>query len=112
MQNRPDSEYAPGGDTVQMHRTEEALRQASHDGSISFEPAPDLGCFYIVHLFNLTRPIETSAQAENARRHGKPYVLSSVYWDLDAAVPWSAHGLGEGWRLRLGFLRGRIRARI
>lgn len=91
MQNRPDTVTNPGGDTVQMERTAQFLRGLGHRVDYSFALTPDLGQYDIVHLFNLTRPIETHAQAKNARSQRKPYVLSSVYWDLEAAVPWSAY---------------------
>lgn len=91
VQNRRDTESAPGGDTVQMDWTVRFLRERGHDVAVSFETQPDLTGFDIVHLFNLTRPLETYTQAENARRRSKPIVLSSVYWDLDAAIPYHAH---------------------
>lgn len=74
-----------------MERTAQFLRELGHRVDISFDLAPDLRQYDVVHLFNLTRPVETHIQALNAKRQGKPYVLSSVYWDLDAAVPWSAY---------------------
>lgn len=91
IQNRPDTPTNPGGDTVQMERTAQFLRELGHRVDISFELSPDLRQYDVIHLFNLTRPFETHAQAINAKRQGKPYVLSSVYWDLEAAVPWSAY---------------------
>ena len=101
MQNRPDSEANPGGDTVQMEQTVRALRHAGHEVTISFELNSDLSGFDLVHLFNLTRPFETFDQAENAKRQATPYVLSSVYWDLDAAVPWHAYEFPRNWWRRL-----------
>lgn len=91
MQNRPDSLTHPGGDTVQMDRTAVFLRAQGHRVDISFEPTPDLRAYDVVHLFNLTRPLETQAQATNAARQHRPFILSSVYWDLESAVPWSAY---------------------
>lgn len=90
MQNRPDSPTHPGGDTVQMEETAKFLRAAGHSVTIDFGLSPDLSGCDIVHLFNLTRPVETLAQARNAIAKGKPYALSSVYWDLESAVPPSA----------------------
>ncbi|MBX3394548.1 MAG: glycosyltransferase family 4 protein [Phycisphaerae bacterium] len=91
MQNRPDSLTHPGGDTVQMERTAAFLRDQGHRIDISLESAPDLRAYDLVHMFNLTRPLETHAQAVNAVRQRKPYLLSSVYWNLESAVPWSAY---------------------
>ena len=97
VQNRADSETCPGGDTVQMDWTMRFLRERGHDVCLSFDSDLDLSGFDVVHLFNLTRPIETFAQAENARRQSKPMVLSSVYWDLASAVPWHAHPFPRNW---------------
>lgn len=91
MLNRTDSERCPGGDTVQMEATARFLRDSGHGVTVSFELQPDLTGVDLVHLFNLTRPNETAAQAEHARRGGKPYVLSSVYWDIENVVPWHAY---------------------
>ena len=101
MQNRPDSETHPGGDTVQMEWTARFLRSLGHEVVISFELEPDLDGFDLVHLFNLTRPHETFVQAENARRQSKTYVLSSVYWDLESAVPWHAYEFPRNWWRRM-----------
>ncbi|MFQ5410670.1 MAG: glycosyltransferase [Phycisphaerae bacterium] len=97
VQNRADSETCPGGDTVQMEWTVRFLRERGYDVCLSFDSDLDLSGFDVVHLFNLTRPIETLAQAENARRQSKPMVLSSVYWDLASAVPWHAHPFPRNW---------------
>ncbi len=108
MQNRPDAYERPGGDTIQMDRTIRALREAGHDVDLSLEAEPDLGGgtsttstadtarggtvkYALVYLFNLTTPGWTAQQARNALRRGVPYVLSSVYWDLESAVPWRAY---------------------
>lgn len=101
IQNRPDTETNPGGDTVQMEQTARALRESGHKVTISFDLNPDLSGFDLVHLFNLTRPFETFVQAENTRNQMKPYVLSSVYWDLEAAVPWYAYEFPRNWWRRL-----------
>ena len=77
------------------------LREQGHKARISIELEPDLGDCDVVHLFNLTRPYETFIQAENARAHSKPYVLSSVYWDLDSAVPWNAYEFPRNWWRRV-----------
>ncbi len=91
MLNRTDSDRCPGGDTVQMEATAQFLRDSGHRVTVSFELQPNLAGVDLVHLFNLTRPHETAAQADHVRRGGKPYVLSSVYWDLEDVVPWHAY---------------------
>ncbi|MFH1420017.1 MAG: glycosyltransferase [Planctomycetota bacterium] len=100
VQNRPDSAENPGGDTVQMDWTVRFLRELGHDVEVSFDLRPDLHGYDLVHLFNLTRPFQTLAQAENANRHGKPYILSSIYWDIEGAIPWHAYEF-PSWLLRL-----------
>lgn len=97
IQNRPDTATHPGGDTVQMERTAQFLRDIGHRVEISCELEPDLSPYDVIHLFNLTRPAETAVQAENARRQRKPRVLSSVYWDLESAVPWSGYEFPRSW---------------
>ncbi|MBN2559421.1 MAG: glycosyltransferase [Phycisphaerae bacterium] len=101
IQNRPDSMENPGGDTVQMDWTARYLRKLGHEATVSFDLTPDLAGYDLVHLFNLTRPFETLEQAENARRQAKPYVLSSVYWDLESAIPWRAYAFPGRWLRRL-----------
>lgn len=108
MQNRPDAYERPGGDTIQMDRTIRALREAGHEVDLSLDAEPELGgeastpassgkesrgpvYYNLVYLFNLTTPAWTVRQARHALRQGTPYVLSSVYWDLEAAVPWRAY---------------------
>lgn len=112
VQNRPDARSNPGGDTVQMDETVRSLRDAGHAVDVSFELRPNLEAYNVVHLFNLTRPIETFIQARNAREQDKPYTLSSVYWNLDAAIPWRAYAFpGRWWRRLPQGLRGVISRR-
>jgi glycosyltransferase involved in cell wall biosynthesis len=79
MQSRSTLFTNPGGDTIQMLKTAEALRERGCTVSISTELEPDLASYDIVHLFNLTRPQEVYPQARNARRQGRRIVLSPIY---------------------------------
>ncbi|HWL94814.1 MAG TPA: glycosyltransferase, partial [Phycisphaerae bacterium] len=90
-----------GGDTIQMERTAQFLRGLGHRVDFSFELAPMLRGYDAVHLFNLTRAPETVEQARNAARQARPYVLSSVYWDLESAVPASAYEFPRNWWRRV-----------
>lgn len=81
MQIRPDWESNPGGDVVQLRGTRDALQALGVAVSVSAELHPDLTDFDIVHTFNATRPQEPMEHCANARRQGKPVVLSTVYWD-------------------------------
>ena len=70
-----------GGDTIQVLKTAEELKRLGCVVDISLELEPDLTGYDLVHLFNLVRPQETYLQALNAKRHGKPVVLSTIYVD-------------------------------
>lgn len=61
----------------------EALRRRHGvDAVASAELEPDLRGFDAVHLFGIVRPQEVWLQARNARRQGKPVILSPVYCDV------------------------------
>jgi polysaccharide pyruvyl transferase CsaB len=81
MQIRPDWETNPGGDSIQLRGTKAELERIGVSVSVSTDLQPDLGGFDIVHAFNTTRPQESLKHCANARRQGKPAVLSTVYWD-------------------------------
>ena len=81
MQIRPDWESSPGGDSIQLRGTQAALEALGVRVSVSTDLQPDLAGFDIVHAFNTTRPQESLEHCANARRQGKPVVLSTVYWD-------------------------------
>lgn len=76
-------ETSPGGDQVQIEETARSLReQFNLDVSMSSELEPDLTTVDAVHLFGIVRPQEVWVQARNARRQGKPVLLSTVYCDV------------------------------
>ncbi len=79
MQSRTTLFTVPGGDTIQMLKTAEALRKIGCTVEISTELEPELSLYDLVHLFNLTRPQELYLQATNARRQNRNIVLSPVY---------------------------------
>jgi polysaccharide pyruvyl transferase CsaB len=82
MQVRADYEANPGGgDAVQIRATRQALTDLGVSVSLTPELRPDLADIDIVHTFHLTRPLETAEHCANARRQGKPVVLSTIYWD-------------------------------
>lgn len=91
LQSRVSLYSAPGGDTVQVERTAEALRACGVAADISLELEPDLSGYDLVHLFNLTRVHETYLQAENAKRQGRPVALSTIYWN-EEEYERQAHG--------------------
>jgi glycosyltransferase involved in cell wall biosynthesis len=74
---------SPGGDQVLLEATAHALRTYHGvDAVPSSALEPDLGGFDAVHLFGIVRPQEVWVQARNARRQGKPVLLSTVYCDV------------------------------
>uniref|UniRef100_A0A831UDC2 Glycosyltransferase n=1 Tax=Geobacter metallireducens TaxID=28232 RepID=A0A831UDC2_GEOME len=79
FQSRTTLFSVPGGDTVQVTRTAEALRAVGCQVDISTDLEPDLSDYDLVHLFNLMRPQEVCLQARNARRQGRRVALSTIY---------------------------------
>ncbi|MGE5593188.1 MAG: glycosyltransferase [Betaproteobacteria bacterium] len=86
LQSRADLLTLPAGDTIQILETKKALRALGVDADHSGDLAPDLEGYDLVHLFNLTRVAETAAQCENAVRHGKPVVVSPIYWNPEEYI--------------------------
>lgn len=93
MQIRQNVFDLAGGDTTQMLKTKEALEAKGIEVDLSLELRPDLSSYDVVHLFNLTRVQETYIQAENAKKAGKPIVLSTIYWPTEAYEKGAASGL-------------------
>ena len=87
FQTRPDHPDRPGGDRVMMEELRDRLIALGLQVDFSSETAPDLRPYEIVHLFNLELIPQTFLQAENARRHGRPYVLTPTYWTPRDAAP-------------------------
>lgn len=81
FQSRTTLFSVPGGDTIQVVKTAEALRNAGCQVDISSDLEPDLTGYDLVHLFNLIRPQEVYLQALNAKRQGKPVALSTIFVD-------------------------------
>ncbi len=79
FQSRSTLFTVPGGDTVQLTKTAESLRQLGIAVDISTELEPSLVGYDLVHLFNLMRPQEVYVQAANAKRQGKRVALSTIY---------------------------------
>lgn len=80
MQIRSNVFEVPGGDTIQMRKTKEALEALGCEVDLSLELRPDLARYDLVHLFNLTRVQETYIQVQNAVAQNKPIVFSTIYW--------------------------------
>lgn len=69
-----------GGDTVQILRTADALRDLGVDVTLDvgglLQPAP----YDILHLFHLDRPWENIPWARAATDAGVPIVVSTIWW--------------------------------
>lgn len=79
FQSRKTLFSVPGGDTVQILKTAEALREKGCQVDISTELEPDVSTYDIVHLFNLMRPQEVYLQTINAKKQGRKIALSTIY---------------------------------
>jgi hypothetical protein len=76
---RPDLVTKPGGDTRQIL----ALQRCLGPGvTLSLELRPPLWGQQLVHVFNLSRPLEPALQAAWAREAGLPVVCTPIYQDL------------------------------
>jgi glycosyltransferase involved in cell wall biosynthesis len=76
---RPDLLAKPGGDTRQILALQRCLGARS---GLSLELRPDLRGYDLVHVFNLSRPLEPYLQATHAHRAGVPVVCSPIFQDL------------------------------
>lgn len=71
----------PGGDTVQMRKTAQALRPLGFEAEITDSLAPDFKRIDLVHCFGMMDPVEPILlRAAQAREAGLPVALSTVYW--------------------------------
>lgn len=80
--SRKDYLSSPGGDTVQMLKTQEALRVLGVEVDVTLETTPDLTQYDLVHLFNIQHAPEALLQLRNAKEQKKPVAVSTIYWDL------------------------------
>ncbi len=79
MQSRTTLFTVPGGDTIQIIKTAEALREKGCVVDVSTELETDVSSYDIIHLFNLTRPQDVYLQALNAKKNNKKIALSTIY---------------------------------
>ncbi|MBB5636588.1 glycosyltransferase involved in cell wall biosynthesis [Pedobacter cryoconitis] len=79
FQSRKSLFEAPGGDTIQLHKTKEYLEKLGLQIDISIELEPDLSGYDMVHIFNLMRGQETLLQVLNAKKQNKKVALSTIY---------------------------------
>jgi len=102
---RPDLLRKPGGDTRQILTLRDELGESA---SLCLDLEPRTDGFDLVHLFNLSRPIEPFLQGRAARRMGLPLVTSTIYQDLERYNNEGRRGLGRGAYKVLGRKDGRL----
>ena len=83
MQSRKNFFELRGGDTVQLEKTKMELEKLGVEVDFSLDFEPDLSNYDLVHLSNVTRIQETYLHVKNAKKQGKPIVLSTIYWPMD-----------------------------
>ncbi|QHI72319.1 glycosyltransferase family protein [Aminipila terrae] len=82
FQTRKDYKENLAGDSIQMQKTKEYLEKIGIDVDISTKDYISLEKYDIIHIFNLTRIKESYGFTQNALKQGKPYALSTIYWDM------------------------------
>ncbi|MEA2020177.1 MAG: glycosyltransferase [Patescibacteria group bacterium] len=83
FQSRIDLFDRRGGDTVQMERTAQELNKLSVDVDIDCSPRKNLSQYDLVHLFNIDWPANVYLCARNAKKQGKPIVLSPIHHSFE-----------------------------
>jgi glycosyltransferase involved in cell wall biosynthesis len=79
MQSRATLFKGPGGDTIQLLKTKEALERLGQQVGVSLERTPDLTGYDLLHLFNLSRPQDIYSAMHHARERGRKVVLSPIH---------------------------------
>jgi len=94
MQNRMDMFKRPGGDGTQLLKTKEYLEKVGITVDLSLDLKPDLKKYDLVHIFHLDAvPDENYIRCLNAKKQGKPVVMSPIYWRVSEVS--SRYGLAE-----------------
>lgn len=86
FQNRDENAWI-GGDMVQLRKTMSTLKKIGIDSDFSSELQPDLSGYDMVHLFHLSMAW-TKYQCLNAWKQKKPIIISTIYHETDALVPY------------------------
>ena len=82
FQIRDDYKKNIAGDSIQLLMTKKYLEQLGVHAEISTGSDRPLDRFDIVHIFNTVRIKEPYQFALNAIKQKKPYVLSTIYWNM------------------------------
>lgn len=82
---RPDALTRPGGDTIQLQKTQQALEALGVRVRLGQPEGGALAWADIVHVFNAQTPATALPALQAARAAGKKAVLSTIWWDLSHA---------------------------
>lgn len=89
---RPDLLTKPGGDTRQILTLRQAL---GVETGLCLDLEPDCAGHDLVHVFNLSRPVEPALQARHAWRAGVPVICTPIFQDLWRYNRWGRVGAGR-----------------
>lgn len=99
VNTREDAEQHPGGDNVQMQKTQQALVSLGVEVIVSSLAAlTALPPFDLAHLFNIQMPQSAMRALVALQPLGKPILLSSIYWDMLAQWADTAVNTHPRWR--------------
>lgn len=82
FQSRGDYKNNVAGDSIQMLKTKEYLEKLDVSVDISSNSRISIEKYDLIHIFNLTRAKESYRFSQNAISQNKPYVLSTIYWNM------------------------------
>ena len=78
---RPDAAIRPGGDTIQLQKTKEALERLGVQVQVGEPVGELLTQADIVHVFNAQTPEISLPALQKARAAGKKTALSTIWWN-------------------------------
>lgn len=82
FQSRVDIFDRRGGDTVQMEETKASLEKLGVNVDITTDLTPDVSNYDLVHVFNIDWVCEPYIQVKNAKKQGKPVILSPIHHSI------------------------------
>ena len=82
FQSRIDLFDVRGGDTIQILETKKGLEKLGVLVDVDLSLRPELSKYDLVHVFNLDWVCEPYLQIINAKKQGKPIVLSPIHHSL------------------------------
>ncbi|QJC53871.1 glycosyltransferase family 4 protein [Paenibacillus albicereus] len=81
---RPDWDTRRGGDSIQIMETVRVLREQGYQVTITSSLNESLASYQAAVIFNLTLPEQAYWQYRQIKRASIPFVVFSVFWDLDS----------------------------